>query len=304
VVGLQDEFYNQTIMHEELFQPILDIVIETMPRDNLLSSACLELFDFIKQQSIKPLIRHLVENYRERMKSITYVDTFKGFIARYDATQGFAPSMETSFLDTDEDTPKRPEAGRGTRWEPTGAKDLDAAEEEYFNTSDDDDEAQEQTPTKSAPSRAPMNGESPKSKPLVDYPSDEENENTDGDVPSGLSPSKGNTPDSSASKDLEKDRVLITTSSTAPSPPERLSEKRRREEDEDDELGKLSHHKRRSSSSSSGGSTGGNVLRRKKSFTNSGHGGPNSGGKPGKIAISLSPAIKTGGDNRGGDNTG
>jgi protein phosphatase-4 regulatory subunit 3 len=301
---LQDEFYNQTIVHEELFKPILDIVVETMPRDNLLSSACLELFDFIKQQSIKPLIRHLVENYRDTMKGITYVDTFKGFIARYDATQGFTPSLEASFLDTEEDTPKRPETGRGTRWETSGVKDLDAAEEEYFNTSDDEDEIQQHTPTRSTPSRASMNGASPKSQPLVDYPSDEENENTDGGIPASTAPLDGNTPESSASKASDDEGVLTPTSSTAPSPPERLSEKRRREEDEEDELGKLSHHKRRSSSASSASPATGNVLRRKKSFTNSGHGGPNSSGKPGKIAISLSPAIKTGGENRGGDSAG
>jgi hypothetical protein len=36
-------------MHNRLFEPILDIVYETMPRDNLLNSACLEFFEFIKR---------------------------------------------------------------------------------------------------------------------------------------------------------------------------------------------------------------------------------------------------------------
>jgi protein phosphatase-4 regulatory subunit 3 len=278
-----------------LLKPILDVIVETMPRDNLLSSACLELFDFIKQSGIKPLIRHLVENYREQMRSITYVDTFRTFVNRYDATQGFAPSAETSFLDTDEDTPRRPEAARGTRWQQTGVKDLDAHEEEYFNTSDED-EAQEHTPTRSTPSRTSVNGASPSSKPLVDYGSDEENENADAEATLTTSPSKGNEPESPASKSSEDEKVLTPTSSTAPSPPERVSEKRRREEDEEDELGKLSQSKRRSSSTNSTGSGAGNVLRRKKSFTNS---GANNNSKTGKIAISLSPAIRTGGENRG-----
>lgn len=172
MVALQDEFYNQSITQGELLKPILDVIIETMPRDNLLSSACLELFDFIKQQAIKPLIRHLVENYRDKMRSITYVDTFKAFVTRYDATQGFAPSVETSFQDTDEDTPRRPEPPRGTRWH-SQVKDLDAHEEEYFNTSDED-EAPDNTPTKSTRSHVSINGSSPSSKPLVDYNSDEE----------------------------------------------------------------------------------------------------------------------------------
>lgn len=296
LIGLQDEFYNQQMMQEHLFEPILNIVVETMPRDNLLNSACLEFFDFIKRESIKTLITHLVENYREKMKTITYVETFSYFILRYDQLQGLAPNMETSFLDTEEDTPKRPETGRGNRWE--GIKDLDAAEEEYFNTSDDEEE----TPNKSPSGRRSMNGASPL-KPLVDYNSDEETENMDTDPLSENLPTKTNPPGSSASEDSDKKPGILTpTSSSAPTPPERLSEKRRREEDEEDELGKLAHPKRRNSSSSMGSNTS-SVLRRKKSFTNSAH-GSGGGNKPTTIAINLPTAIKTGGESTGGDENG
>lgn len=48
-VGLQDEFYIRHMVKNKLFGPILNIVIETMPRDNLLNSACLEFFEFIKR---------------------------------------------------------------------------------------------------------------------------------------------------------------------------------------------------------------------------------------------------------------
>lgn len=37
------------MIKNKLFGPILNIVIETMPRDNLLNSACLEFFEFIKR---------------------------------------------------------------------------------------------------------------------------------------------------------------------------------------------------------------------------------------------------------------
>lgn len=37
------------MVKNKLFEPILNIVIETMPRDNLLNSACLEFFEFIKR---------------------------------------------------------------------------------------------------------------------------------------------------------------------------------------------------------------------------------------------------------------
>ena len=282
-------------MQEHLFEPILNIVVETMPRDNLLNSACLEFFDFIKREGIKTLITHLVENYREKMKTITYVDTFSYFVLRYDQLQGLAPNMETSFLDTEEDTPKRPETGRGNRWE--GIKDLDAAEEEYFNTSDDEEEASNKSPS----GRGLVNGARPL-KPLVDYNSDEETENIETDAATANQPTNAKSPESSTSNESDKNGILTPTSSTTPSPPERLSEKRRREEDDEDELGKLAHHKRRNSSTSVASNTS-SVLRRKKSFTNSAH-GSGAGSKPNKIAISLSPAIKTGGESTGGDENG
>jgi len=278
-------------MQEQLFEPILNTVIETMPRDNLLNSACLEFFDFIKREHIKPLIVHLVENYRKKLEDITYVDTFSDFVLQYDQTQGF---LASSLPDTEEDTPKRPETGRGNRWD-SGVKDLDATEEEYFNTSDDEDEMSGK-PSENSPA---INGPSSVSKPLVDYTSDEENEHMETDISAGILLSNGNTPESSDSNHTENDLVLTPTSSNGPSPPERLSEKRRREEDEEDELGKLSQqHKRRNSSSSVGSNTS-SVLRKKKSFSNGAHSG--NSGKPNKIAISLSPAIKTGGEGKGGE---
>jgi hypothetical protein len=79
------------------------------------------------------------------------------------------PSMETSFLDTEEHTPKRPVTGRANRWL-TGLKDLDAQEEKYFNTSDDE------LDILGKEIRASVNVASPLSKLLVDDPSHEENE--------------------------------------------------------------------------------------------------------------------------------
>lgn len=279
-------------MQDHLFKPILDLVIETMPRDNLLNSACLEFFEFIKNQgsSQRVLIPHLVENYREEFDSITYVDTFKSFITRYDNSQGFASSMETSYLNAEDESPKRPDTGRGGRWS-SGIKDLDADEEAYFNTSDDEEEKSQD--------RNLTNGTSHVSKPLVDYPSDEENENSETDVSVGITStprSRSPSPKSLAPKDKDSsgDELVMTPNSSTPTPPERLSEKRRREEDEEDELGKLSNHKRRSSTSSTASNS--SVLRKKQSFNKTRDGG----NAPKKIAISLSTAIKTGGDSPGG----
>lgn len=271
----------------KLFEPILNIVVETMPRDNLLNSACLEFFEFIKKENIKNIISHLVENYRDTLQQITYVETFSNFIMRYDQSEGFAPSLESSFLDND-DTPKRPEAARGSRWD-AGIKDLDAQEEEYFNTSDDEDEP----PAKPAEGRSTTNGASPLSKPLVDYPSDEENENMEIETSNG--------PDENTPPKASKTTTVTPILSAATlSPPEKVSEKRRREDEDDDEMSKLSHPKRRNSTSSIASSPS-SLLRRKKSFNTSQH-NTGSTAKPNKISISLSQAIKSGGESSSDDN--
>lgn len=290
-------------MQEHLFEPILEIVIETMPRDNLLNSACLEFFEYIKRENIKVLISHIVENYREKLQQINYVDTFREIILKYEYFQNPPPSFTTQSTLTP--APEEPNARR-SQWQ-GNARDLDAAEEEYFNVSDNEDE-EEVISRKPA---ALKNGSSPATKPLVDYNSDEDTDLLAADKESQKDSSTKFTP---LKADLSNENATTTPRSSTPArpPPERLSEKRRREEDEEDELSKLSQNKRRSSTSSNGsnGSIGGGLLRRKKNFTpardsSNGAGGTatatgngvkaaaKEGGGPKKIAISLLPATTT-----------
>lgn len=268
-----------------------------MPRDNLLNSACLELFEFVKRENIKAITKHVVENYREKLQDITYVDTFQNLITRYDQMQGYNPEMESMlFGQEDDNTPTRTKVNGNHRWQ--GVREMDAAEEEYFNTSDDEEEMS----AKKKLLAPMMNGSSPVMKPLVDYPDDDEEA-----MDTGAESAAMLTPSTTASEDHRTPGSDMSHAATPPSrmpqtPPERLSEKRRREEDEEDELGKLSSQaKRRSSSASSVGSptsttsnvsNTGNLLRRKKSFN------PNKDAPPGKkIAISLS--VKSSGDTAG-----
>lgn len=302
-VNLQDEFYNRQITQNRLFEPILNIVYETMPRDNLLNSACLELFEFIKRENIKPIIIHIVENYRERLQQITYVDTFQSLLLRYDQMQGFNPDIDATLFSSEGGiTPGHAKINGNHRWQ--GVKEMDATEEAYFNTSDDEDEILSK--------KKPLNGSTSLLKSLVDYPDDDEDAMDT--KPSARDPLSSSSPQSLKSEATSPSTP--TSTSTSPStakhspaipqtPPERLSEKRRREEDdEEDELGKLSITKRRSSSLSSTTSphsnfspNSNNVLKRKKGFTTSvgNRDLPNNSGK--KIEISL--AVKSSGDGGG-----
>ena len=268
-----------------LFEPVLNIVYDTMPRDNLLNSVCLELFEFVKRENVKPVIVHVVENYREKLEEISYVDTFQSLILRYDQMQGYNAEADATLFSQDQDgNPHRTSVNGNQRWQ--GVKEMDAAEEAYFNTSDDEDELASKKLATKRPSMS--NGVSQLARSLVDYPDDEEEcLDANAEVVDRRPMERMN---AQAAEENAKSRIPVASTP----PPERLSEKRRREEDdEEDELGKLSTTKRRSSSISSAssgvsmvsmGSSSGGMLRRKKGFMSS---GKDSTAGNDKIKISL-----------------
>jgi len=295
-VSLQDGFYAAQVVKSGAFDAILDIVIDTMPRDNLLNSACLELFEFIRKETIKQVIVHLGQQYREKLQSITYVDTFENLLVRFEQlTTEPPPEPDHTLFSQDDATPPMNRNHLNGRWA-QGLADMDSNEEDYFNTSDDDEEEREegtdQENMKDVSERMQwhrrrmksemMNGSaSPIGKPLVDYPDDDEDEAMDSKTITSQAPL---TPDSS--KDGSSPEAKPTPEKTlqpspdikaageseVQAPPERLAEKRRRQDDdEDDELGKLSGGpKRRNSSTSSTSSLASQgSLRRKKGFLRS-----------------------------------
>lgn len=290
VIGFHDETHNRQIIQHQLFEPILKILFDTMPRDNLLNSACLELFEFIKRENIKMIVQHLVETYREKLQEITYVDTFQNLILRYDQMHEPATTqeLEHSFTSVDSDTPARHNAlVNGGKWG-HGLKEVDADEEAYFNASDEEDD---NVPSSGKPV---MNGASPV-RPLVNYPDDDADED-DMDILAAGIPSSAQKMSTAAQTSDE------STSPKAPaveSPPERISEKRRREEDEEDELlasiSTTTGPKRRASTASNASTGSLRSLRRKSPNINS---GKDSGG-PKKISLSL--PLKSGGESREGE---
>lgn len=303
-------FYVKHLIDTDVFGPILDILIGVMPRDNLLGSACIEFFEFIKKESMKDLVKHLVQNYRPQLVTLSSLETFRDMIIRYDQTQGFTTGSDF-LLDAEEDVTRRPPAHARMMEQ----LQVDPTEEAYWN----EDDEEEQQPTVNSQAKAPIaNGTSPSTR-LVDYLSDgDEEEMEEGDAASGAVSADAATSSTSIIKDGEVALVneaeaatkkqdasvdgpdkmgvaiddladvdgasdagsvvseAVSDTSTTSAPPQ----KRRREEDDDDELGKLMQNKRRNSKSMSTNSTQ-SILKRKQSFTNSASGSP-------KISISIS----------------
>lgn len=282
MVALQDESHNLQIMKSKLLDPIFRVLYETMPRDSLLNSACLEFFEFIKRDNIKPLVQHIVDTYRDKLQSITYVDTFQNLILRYEQMNEPPPTQELdhSFTSVDSDTPVR-HIGlvNGGKWGQGLKEDLE--EEAYFNGSDDEEDL---------PGAAKaVNGASPV-RALVDYPDDEEEVDILASAPSE-SPQN-------LSTSTQTQSSPTTSNSGKDSPPERISEKRRREEDEEDELiANLasSGSKRRASLNSNASAGSLKSLRRK----NPNMASTKENTTPKKITLSI--PLKSGGEGGDGD---
>jgi len=87
IITLKDEFYNRYITRGNLFSPVIDALISNYDRYNLLNSAILEMFEFIKLEDIKSLCNHVVEKYGTTLDKITYVKTFAALKVRYEQHQ-------------------------------------------------------------------------------------------------------------------------------------------------------------------------------------------------------------------------
>ncbi|XP_025116835.1 serine/threonine-protein phosphatase 4 regulatory subunit 3B isoform X2 [Bubalus kerabau] len=84
IIGLKDEFYNRYITKGNLFEPVVNALLDNGTRYNLLNSAVIELFEFIRVEDIKSLTAHIVENFYKALESIEYVQTFKGLKTKYE----------------------------------------------------------------------------------------------------------------------------------------------------------------------------------------------------------------------------
>ncbi|XP_039079023.1 serine/threonine-protein phosphatase 4 regulatory subunit 3B-like [Hyaena hyaena] len=84
MIGLQDELYNCYIINGNLFEPVVNALLENGSRYNMLNSAIIELFEYIRVENIKSLIIHIVEKFYKVLESIEYVQTFKGLKTKYD----------------------------------------------------------------------------------------------------------------------------------------------------------------------------------------------------------------------------
>ncbi|CAG8561644.1 31601_t:CDS:10 [Gigaspora margarita] len=134
-IGMKEDFYNRYLVRNNLFDPIIRVFMETKGRDNLLNSAFLELFDFIRKDNIKYLITHIMERHGEQLLKIDYVDTFQLLQLRYEQNKEILIGSDKSPGESSQSQSNIRQKGREGWSSGIGDEDEDA----YFNTSDEED---------------------------------------------------------------------------------------------------------------------------------------------------------------------
>ncbi|KAG0001725.1 Platinum sensitivity protein [Entomortierella chlamydospora] len=227
-VGLNDEFYNRYLIKNNIFQHIVDALLSTHNRNNLLNSACIEFFEFIRNENIKSLITHVVSMHGEKLKHIEYVNTFKALIRRYEQLQdtSVADAEAAEAATIQANTTKR--GGTQKAW---SSSTMDDDEEAYFNNSDDEDEVPDEGKHEDDPPTSDL-------RRRVKEDSDEESDHS----------GHGNTPTSSI---MEGDSGPILASQTSPPPPPSLLRRKLVDygDDDDDEEEKAFNRRLRNPSS-------------------------------------------------------
>ena len=83
IIGLKDDVFTRIIVGNKLLQPVVDCFVRNGNKYNLLNSALIEFFDFIRSENIKLLIQNFGDLYLAQFQDVQYVSTFKDLKIRY-----------------------------------------------------------------------------------------------------------------------------------------------------------------------------------------------------------------------------
>lgn len=161
---MNDEFYHRHIIQHDLFSPVFEAFRANPVGDNLISSAIVEMCDFIRAENIKVLLEHIVTKHLARPSTLVpsledvsspYVNTFT--ILRKAYEKNIKTTIKPPMADPNDADPANPNdnvnsgyfhgstMGRSThvvlsekaREDQRKFREVDE-EESYFDTDDDD----------------------------------------------------------------------------------------------------------------------------------------------------------------------
>ncbi|XP_052767178.1 serine/threonine-protein phosphatase 4 regulatory subunit 3A-like isoform X3 [Mya arenaria] len=140
IIGLKEEFYNRYIIKGNLFKPVVEAFKVNGNKYNLLNSAMIELFEYVRLEGIKSLCNHIVETHMTDLEHVDYVNTFDSLKATYeqdrvkDKTAGFEGYVINAALSL-----------RNNRFR-RDPRAMDDDEEMWFDQDDDGDDGENIVP--------------------------------------------------------------------------------------------------------------------------------------------------------------
>ncbi|KAL3829337.1 hypothetical protein ACJIZ3_018139 [Penstemon smallii] len=162
LISRSDDHLMHHFVKNNLFKPIVDAFVANGDCYNLLNSVVLELFEYIRKENLKVLLRYLVDTFWNQLAKFESLPSIHALKVKYDQSLESAGTRSTgSLLDQRKRIDERA---------------LDKEEEDYFNEDSD-----EEDPTSAQKPQPPVlaNGSShpsPRSGGLVDYDDDEDDE--------------------------------------------------------------------------------------------------------------------------------
>lgn len=128
-VGAKDDFLNRHLVKKGHLSPVFALFAANGGRDNLLSSAVIDLVEFVRTENIKSLVEHIVGSFLPSFESVEYVTTFKSLVLRNEQN-----------LEVHDDSSSGGAGGAGgsgvSEWRK--ARDAQEEDEAYFDADDDE----------------------------------------------------------------------------------------------------------------------------------------------------------------------
>ncbi|GAY35734.1 hypothetical protein CUMW_018140 [Citrus unshiu] len=169
ILSRHDEHLINHFVKNNLLKPIVDAFVANGNRYNLLNSAVLELFEYIRKENLKSLVKYIVDSFWNQLVNFEYLASLHSFKVKYEqCLESSGTNNNVNSVD-----PRKRNDERA----------LEKEEEDYFNDSDEEDTASashtqraQAQPVLSNGVAASYSSLSPRSGGLVDYDDDEDDE--------------------------------------------------------------------------------------------------------------------------------
>ncbi|XVF62484.1 hypothetical protein PTKIN_Ptkin09bG0011700 [Pterospermum kingtungense] len=165
ILSRQDEHLISHFVRNNLLKPVVDAFVANGNRYNLLNSAVLELFEYIRKENLKLLVKYIVDSFWNQLVKFEYLASVHSLKVKYEqCLENCGTKTNVNALEPrkrlDERAPEK-------------------EEEDYFNEDSDEDDTTSASHTQKVRSQPVSNGVaalSPRSGALVDYDDDEDDE--------------------------------------------------------------------------------------------------------------------------------